>query len=242
MLRIVRKTYHEAVGCAAASMSTIRLHQFHSSSTSFRVRIALGLKGVPWERVPVTLRWQDGDHDRAEYKAINPQGNVPMLEVDGIRVQQSLAIIDFLERTYPDPPLYPADAAGRARALSIALHVACEIQAMNNLRVERYLAQQLKQDDDALRSWRRHWISVGFDAIEQQLLSGGTGAYCHGDTPTVADCCLVPQVYNSLRPTVAIRLSRWPTISRIYKTCLDNPIIHAALPTSQPDYVDPIHH
>lgn len=223
-------------------MSTIRLHQFHSSSTSFRVRIALGLKGVPFERVPVTLRFQDGDHDRREYKEINPQGNVPLLEVDGLRVQQSLAIIDFLDRAYPEPPLYPADPAGRARVLSIALHVACEIQPPNNLRVERYLANELKLDGAALRAWRLHWISVGFDAIEQQLQSGGTGAYCHGDSPTVADCCLVPQIYNSQRPVVGADLTKWPTIARIYKTCLENPIIHAALPTSQPDYVDPIHH
>jgi len=225
-----------------APMTTMRLHHFHSSSTSFRVRIALGLKGLSFDRVPMTLRWKDADHDRPEYKALNPQSNVPLLETDGMRMQQSLAIIDFLDRAYPEPPLYPGDPAGRARVLSIALHIACEIQPLNNLRVERYLVNELKIDAAAGKAWRQHWIAVGFDAIEKQLESGGTGAFCHGDVPTVADCCLVPQVYNALRPAVGADITRWPHIARIYKTCLEHPAFHGALPTSQPDYVDPVHH
>ncbi|HTL34479.1 MAG TPA: maleylacetoacetate isomerase [Kofleriaceae bacterium] len=223
-------------------MSMIRLHQWHSSSTSFRVRIALGLKRLTFERINVTLKWENADHDTKEYGELNPQRNIPVLEDHGVRIMQSLAIIDYLDLTYPEPPLYPKDAAGRARVLSIALHVTCEIQPMNNLRVQRYLVNNLKIDADANRAWQQHWIGVGFDAIEQQLQSASTGAYCHGDTPTVADCCLVPQVYNALRPAVGADISRWPTIQRIYNTCLENPIIHAALPTSQPDFESPSGH
>jgi len=222
---------------------TPRFHNWHSSSTSFRVRIALKLKRVAYENVPVNLRWQDSDHDRPEFHALNPQANVPVLEVGDARLQQSLAILDYLDHTYPEPPLFPADALGRARVWSIALHVACEIQALNNLRVQRHLVSELHVAQDALTPWQQHWISVGFNAIERQLAeSAATGIYCHGDTPTAADCCLVPQVYNSLRPVVGLDLARWPTIQRIYRACLEHPAIAAALPTNQPEFESPTGH
>jgi maleylacetoacetate isomerase len=214
----------------------IELHSFHSSSTSFRVRIALGLKRLEYRYVPVTLRWEDGDHDRAEFKAMNPQGNVPFLIDGDVRVQQSLAIIDYLDRTYPEPRLFPEDAAGRARVWSLALHLACEVQPLNNLRVERHLAGALEMEPDALKAWRRHWIAVGFDNVERQLASGGTGTFCHGETPSAADCCLVPQVYNALRPVVDHDLGRWPTIRRIYEACLALDAVQRGLPKNQPDW------
>ena len=224
-------------------MTGIRFHNWHSSSTSFRVRIALKLKRVAYENVPVNLRWQDSDHDTAAFHALNPQRNVPVLEVEGARLQQSLAILDYLDHTYPDPPLMPADALGRARVWSIALHVACEIQSLNNLRVQRHLVTELKVAQDALVPWQQHWIGVGFDAIERQLAdSPATGIYCHGDTPTIADCCLVPQVYNSQRPVVGADLARWPTIQRIYRACLEHPAFAAALPTNQPEFESPVGH
>jgi maleylacetoacetate isomerase len=222
---------------------TLRFHNWHSSSTSFRVRIALELKRVEYENVPINLRWENSDHDTAAFRALNPQANVPVLEVGAERLQQSLAILDYLDHAYPDPPLMPADPLGRARVWSIALHVACEIQSLNNLRVQRYLVNELKVAQDVLTPWQRHWISVGFDAIERQLAdSPATGIYCHGDTPTIADCCLVPQVYNSLRPVVGLDLGRWPTIQRVYRACLEHPAIAAALPTNQPEFESPKEH
>jgi len=222
---------------------TPRFHNWHSSSTSFRVRIALKLKRVAYENMPVNLRWQDSDHDTAAFGAINPQGNVPVLEVGDARLQQSLAILDYLDRVYPDPPLFPGDPLGRGRVWSIALHVACEIQALNNLRVQRHLVNELKVAQDVLTPWQQHWIRVGFDAIEKQLAdSPATGRFCHGDTLSVADCCLVPQVYNSQRPVVGLDLARWPTIARVYRACLEHPAVVAALPTNQPEFESPAGH
>lgn len=222
----------------------MRFHNWHSSSTSFRVRIALNLKGLAYENVPVELRWQDGDQDSAEYRALNPQQNVPLLEVDGARLQQSLAILEYLDRTHPEPPLMPADAVGRARVWSIALHVACEIQAVNNLRVQRYLVNQLKVAKDDNVAWQRHWIAVGFDAIERMLAdSPATGTYCHGDFPTIADCCLIPQAYNAQRPIIGYDLAqKWPTIGRVFAACMANPAFERALPKHQPGFESPTEH
>lgn len=216
----------------------MKLHNFHSSSASLRVRIALHLKGLAYEYVPVRLAWRDGDQDRPGYRDFNPQANVPVLVDGDVRIQQSLAILEYLEETHPAPPLLPGDPAGRARVRSLALWIACEIQPLNNLRVERFLAQSLAQDDDGLKRWRRQWIDVGFDALERMLSSSpATGRFCHGDRPTMADCCLVPQVRNALRPTVGADLSRWPAIERIHAACLALPEVERALPQHQPDYV-----
>ena len=224
-------------------MNRPTLHHFHSSSTSFRVRIALAVKGIDYQSVPIHLRWQDGDHDRPEYRAFNPQGNVPVLVDGGHPIVQSLAIIDYLDRTHPEPPLFPADPAGRARVWSLALWIACEIQPPNNLRVQRHLAATAGLDQSALSRWQRHWIQIGFDALETQLASSSaTGRFCHGDTPTAADCCLVPQVYNALRPVVGMDLAVWPTIDRIYRHCLTLPAVSSSLPTSQPDFESPAGH
>jgi|RhiMethySRZTD1v2_1073278.scaffolds.fasta_scaffold07622_9 maleylacetoacetate isomerase len=217
----------------------MKLYHFHSSSTSFRVRMALHLKGIGFEHALVTMRWSDGDHDTEAFKRLNPQGNLPVLAEAEHSFAQSLAICEYLEETRPDPPLLPRAPAERARVRSLCLHIACEIQSMNNLRVERVLANELGFDQEALRNWRRRWIEVGFRAIEAMLgRDAGTARFCHGDSPTFADCFLVPQVYNALRPTVDLDLARWPTISRIYRECLALPAVERALPKNQPGYVD----
>jgi maleylacetoacetate isomerase len=221
----------------------MELHNWHSSSTSFRVRIALAIKGCAYENVPVELRWEGGDHETAAYRVINPQANVPLLVDGDAHVMQSLAIIEYLEQTRPEPPLYPAGAAERARVRSIALYVACEIQPLNNLRAQRQLVAQFSADDAALGCWQRHWCDIGFDALEAQLAGHpSTGRFCHGDTPTVADCFLVPQVYNSQRPVVGADLSRWPTIARIYASCLERPEFERSLPVNQPGFENPVGH
>jgi maleylpyruvate isomerase len=230
-------------GAQRGMVMTLKFHNWHSSSTSFRVRIALKLKGVAYDNVPVNLRWQDSDHDQPAFRALNPQANVPVIEVGSARIMQSLAILDYLDRVYPEPSLFPADALGRARVWSIALHVACEIQALTNLRTQRHLVNELHVAQDVLKPWQQHWIRVGFDAIERQLAeSSDTGAFCHGDQLTIADCCLVPQIYNSQRPAVGLDLARWPTIARIYDACLQHPAVQAALPTNQPEFESPTGH
>jgi maleylpyruvate isomerase len=220
----------------------MRLYSWHSSSTSFRVRIALALKGCSYEQVQVNLAWAQSDHDKPEYRTFNPQANIPVLVEDGARIAQSLAIIEYLEETRPEPPLLPKAAAERARVRSMALFVACEIQPPNNLRVQRQLSAQLGADQAALSRWQLHWCQVGFEALEQLLQEPATGRFCHGDTPTLADCFLVPQVYSSLRPVVGADLSPWPTIRRIYESCLALPAVQKALPQNQPGFESPAGH
>lgn len=203
----------------------------------------MALKGLSFEHVPVNLRWENSDHDRPEYRAFNPQANIPVLIDDGVQLNQSLAILEYLEEIRPEPPLLPKDPAGRARVRSLALFVACEMQPPNSLRVQRQLAAQFGADSNALSAWQLHWCDVGFSALEVQLSSSAaTGRFCHGDSPTVADCFLVPQVYSSQRPVVNANLSRWPTIRRIYETCLALPPFTGGLPQNQPDFESPIGH
>lgn len=221
----------------------MKLHHFHSSSTSFRVRIALNLKRLEVDYVPVTLGWKDADHDQPGYRELNPQQNVPVLEDGGETLVQSLAIVEYLDETHPDPPLLPRDPLGRARVRGLALYVACEIQPPNNLRVQRHLAATFAADPAALSAWQLHWITVGFDALEMQLArSSHTGRFCHGDTPTVADAFLVPQMYNAQRPVVGADISSWPTLRRIWDACMALPEFERALPTNQPGFESPSGH
>src|SRR3954452_3646022 len=190
-------------------MATPVLYDYFRSSAAYRVRIALNLKGIAYERVPVNLL--DGAQREADYRARNPQGLVPMLEVDGQRLTQSLAIIDYLDSTRPEPPLVPPDPADRAHVLALALSVACDIHPLNNLRVLRYLSRELDAPQPARDLWYRHWVAEGLAALEA-LAAPRAGRFLFGDKPTLADICLVPQLYNARRFEVPI--DAWPTLVR----------------------------
>jgi maleylpyruvate isomerase len=221
----------------------MELHHWHSSSTSFRVRIALALKGISYEKVNVELRPDDGGHEAPTYRALNPQRNVPLLVDGAARIMQSLAIMEYLEETHPAPPIFPRRPAERARVRSLALFVACEIQPLNNMRAQKQLIAQFGTGQEALSRWQLHWCELGFDILEAQLAKDpATGTFCHGDSPTAADCFLVPQVYNSQRPVVGADLGTWPTIARIYEACLALPAFEQSLPRHQPGFVDPTDH
>ena len=216
----------------------MKLHGYSLSSAAFRVRIALNLKNLDYESVPVHLR--RGDQRNPEFLGINPQGLVPALEdpalEDGGRTLiQSLPIIEYLDETYPEPPLLPRDAAGRARVRALAAIVACDIHPLNNLRVLRYLLRALGQDETAVAAWYNHWIAEGFDAIEALLAADRrTGRFCHGDAPGLADIALAPQVVNAAR--YRLDLTPYPTITRIFEACMTLDAFAAAHPERQPDF------
>jgi len=191
-------------------MSRPLLHDYFRSSAAYRVRIALALKGVEHDGVSVDLR--SGDQRSADYKARNPQGFVPMLEVDGLKLTQSLAIITYLEATRPEPPLLPASAADQAHVRAMALLIACDIHPLNNLRVLHYLKNELGQEEPARDAWYRHWIAEGFAALEA-LAAPRAGKFLFGDAPTLADVCLVPQMYNARRFDVP--LDDYPLLVRV---------------------------
>jgi maleylpyruvate isomerase len=210
----------------------IRLYTYFRSGTSHRVRIALNLKGLTYEQLPVHL--VRGEQQQEPYRTLNPQGLLPLLEDDATRVSQSLAIIDYLERTHPEPRLLPKDAAGEARVRSLALICACEMHPLNNLRVLRYLSRTLGLDQAARDAWCRHWMEEGFAALERRLTGEPeTGRFCHGDRPTMADICLVPQVVSSER--WGTDLDPYPTVRRIHAACLELEAFVAAMPANQPD-------
>ncbi|HWD48568.1 MAG TPA: maleylacetoacetate isomerase [Rhizomicrobium sp.] len=214
--------------------SDFTLYGYFRSSAAFRARIALNLKGIKPEQRFIHLLKDGGQQHSADYKAINPQELIPALVHDGHTITQSLAIIEYLNEIVPQPPLLPADAHGRAYCREIAYAVACDIHPVNNLRIGQYIKRTFKTQDEDVLSWQRHWITVGFDAIEKILAtSAETGAYCHGDVPTIADICLIPQVANARRANLDI--AAWPTIARIETHALANPAFDAALPKNQPD-------
>ena len=211
----------------------MKLYGYFRSSAAFRVRIALNLKKLNYESAFIHLR--RGDQRQPGFLDINPQGLVPALEVDDTLLIQSLPIIEYLDETYPEPPLLPSDAKGRARVRALAAMVACDIHPINNLRVLRYLLRPLGQDEAAVETWYNHWIAEGFGALERLLAEGDrTGRFCHGDTPGLADIVLVPQVFNANRYQ-SLDLTPYPTIVRIYQTCLGIDAFAAAHPDRQPD-------
>jgi maleylacetoacetate isomerase len=177
-------------------MAEARLFDYFRSSAAYRVRIALNLKGVAWESIPIDLRTRA--QSSPDYLARNPQGLVPLLEVDGLALSQSLAIIDYLEATRASPPLFPADAADRAHVLALALVIACDIHPLNNLRVLRYLAGPLGQPEEQRNVWYHHWLREGLSALEA-MARPRAGRFLFGDSPTVADIFLVPQLFNARR-------------------------------------------
>jgi maleylacetoacetate isomerase len=215
-------------------MSDFALYGYFRSSAAFRARIALNLKGIKPELRFVHLLRNGGEQHTPEYKALNPQELIPSLVHDGHTITQSLAIIEYLNEIVPEPPLLPLDAYGRARCRELAYAVACDIHPVNNLRVGQYIKRTFKTQDEDVFSWQRHWITVGFDALEKMLSSSPrTGKFCHGDTPTIADICLIPQVANARR--VKLEIGTWPTIARIEAHALTHPAFDAALPKNQPD-------
>ena len=209
------------------------LYGYFRSSAAYRVRIALNLKGLAYDQAPVNL--VKGEQKSDDFRTHNPLGLVPVLETDdGTQLTQSLAICEYLEERHPEPPLLPVDAEGRARVRSLAQLVACEIHPLNNLKVLKYLVHELKLDDEAKLAWYRHWIAEGFTALEARLASeSASGAFCHGDSPTLADVCLVPQVFNAER--FECDLSAYPTLRRITERCRALDAFAKAAPGEQPD-------
>ncbi|HYC65528.1 MAG TPA: maleylacetoacetate isomerase [Reyranellaceae bacterium] len=212
----------------------MKLIGYFRSSAAYRVRIALNLKGIAVDHESRHLR--KGEHTAPDYVAINPQKLVPALVTDsGDVLSQSLAILEYLEETHPNPPILPKDPVGRARVRSLALILAADVHPIQNLRVMGYIRKNYKQDDDGAFAWSRHWIETGFEAYEATVAKDKkTGAFSHGDSPTIADLCLVPQVFNAAR--FKVDMAKYPTIRRINETCLRLPAFDAARPEKQPDF------
>ncbi|HYE41233.1 MAG TPA: maleylacetoacetate isomerase [Ramlibacter sp.] len=210
----------------------MKLYNYFRSSASFRVRIALELKGLPYEYIPVHLA--KGEHKEQQYAAVSASQLVPALVLDdGQLLQQSMAIIEYLDETHPNPPLLPADALGRARVRALAQLVACEIHPLNNLRVLKYLVRELKVEEEAKNTWYRHWVRSGLEMFEKELQQLPAGRYCWGDAPTLADCCLVPQVFNGQR--FGVDFSGLPRTMAAFEACMQHPAFRKAQPSSCPD-------
>ena len=210
----------------------MELFNYFRSSASHRVRIALGLKGLPYDYQPVHLL--KNEQLAPAFAALAPGRLVPLLRDGDVVLTQSLAIIEYLDETHPEPPLLPADAAGRARVRALALDVACEIHPLNNLRVLRYLVNDLKVSEDDKNRWYRHWVETGLETVEAQLAgSPFTGRFCHGDMPTLADCVLVPQIFNAQRQNC--RLDPVPTVMRVFDECMQLDAFAQAQPSACPD-------
>jgi len=210
----------------------MKLYTYFRSSAAFRVRIALNLKGLAYE--PSFVHLARGEHRGPDYGAVNPQALVPTLEDDGKRITQSLAIIEYLDETRPKPPLLPSDPLGRARVRSLSMLIASEIHPINNLRVLQHLKRTLGQNEDGINAWYRHWIGDGLAKFEADLVNGKTaGKFCYGDAPTMADCCLVPQIFNAQRYQCDTAL--YPSAMRIFAECMKLDAFDRAQASKQPD-------
>jgi maleylpyruvate isomerase len=212
----------------------MKLYTYFRSSAAYRVRIALNLKGLAYDAVPVHLLRGGGEQLREEYIKMNPSGLVPTFQNDYITLTQSMAILEYLEDEYPQVPLLPKDAAGRARVRELAQIIACDIHPVNNLRVLRYLVNDLGLSEEVKTQWYRHWLVGGLEVLEKHIARDpSAGPLCHGYLPTIADCCLVPQVFNAQRH--GIDISAYPNIARVNAACVDMPAFVAAHPSNQPD-------
>ena len=210
----------------------MKLYTYFRSSAAFRVRIALNLKGLKYE--PIFIHLAKGEHRKPGYSGVYPQGLLPTLvDDDGEVLSQSLAIMEYLDQTHPQPALLPNDPAGRARVRSLSLLVACEIHPLNNLRVLQYLKRQLGQNEEQINTWYRHWVADGLLRLEADLSKGGTGKFSHGDTPTMADCCLVPQIFNAKRFNV--NFDGLPRTMAAFDACMALPAFQQAQPSACPD-------
>lgn len=209
----------------------MKLYTYFRSSAAFRVRIALNLKGLAYQ--PVFVHLAKGEHRAATYSKVNVQALLPTLELDdGTRINQSLAIIEYLDETHPAKPLIPKDVLGKARVRSLSYLIASEIHPLNNLRVLQHLKRALGQSEDQVNSWYRHWIADGLAKLEAEL-AGGKGKFCHGDSPTMADCCLVPQIFNAKR--YQSDLAPYPNTMRVFDACMQQEAFDRAQPSKQPD-------
>ena len=209
----------------------MKLYTYFRSSAAFRVRIALNLKGLAYE--PAFVHLARGEHRAPGYGAINPQALVPTLEDAGRLLTQSLAIIEYLDETRPEIPLLPKDPLARARVRSLSMLIACEIHPLNNLRVLQHLKRALGQNDDQVNAWYRHWIADGLAKLEAELARPGTGKFSHADSPSMADCCLVPQIFNAQRYQCNTR--PYPTAMRVFAECMKLQAFDRAQPSKQPD-------
>lgn len=213
----------------------MQLYSFFNSSTSYRVRIALALKGQEYGYHGVNLR--SGEQRSAAHRELSPVGGVPVLvDDDGVQLTQSLAIIDYLDAKLPEPRLIPQDALARARVLEVANLIACDIHPINNLRVLGYLQKELGVTAEQKDAWYRHWVAEGLAAVEELLRRhGGEGPYCFGAAPTLADCCLVPQVANAVR--MGCDVEPYARVMAVYRHCLEQPAFQRAAPSQQPDFI-----
>jgi maleylacetoacetate isomerase/maleylpyruvate isomerase len=209
----------------------MKLYNYFRSSASFRVRIALNLKGLDYDYIPVHIA--RGEHKTGPFAAISPDMLVPLLEDEGERLTQSMAIMEYLDEVHAEPALLPHDPVGRARVRALSESIACEIHPLNNLRVLKYLVRELKLDDDAKNAWYRHWVREGILAFERQLALLPAATYCHGNTPTMADCCLVPQVFNGQR--FDCDFSGLPRTMAAFEACMQLEAFQRAQPSHCPD-------
>lgn len=212
----------------------MKLYNYFRSSASYRVRIALALKGLSYDYEAVHLA--KGEHLMQGYAALAADGLVPLLVEGGNALSQSLAIIEYLDETHPTPSLLPQDALGRARVRALSLSIACEIHPLNNLRVLKYLSRDLQVSEEAKNTWYRHWVALGLAAFERQLAALPTSTYCYGDTPTMADCCLVPQIFNAKR--FDCDLSAYPRTMAAFNACMKLEAFSSTAPAKCPDYFE----
>ncbi len=210
----------------------MKLYGYWRSSAAYRVRIAMHLKGLDFDSIPVHLVKDGGEQHKAAYTDLNPTHLVPTLVDEDITLHQSIAIIEYLEDKYPALSVYPKDIVAKAKVKALALDVACEIHPVNNLRVQQYLVNEFSLHESDKLKWSHHWMRLGFAAVEQQLMANA-GKYCFGDNITMADICLVPQVYNANR--FNLDMSEFPNISRVVENCNQHPAFIAALPENQAD-------
>jgi len=213
----------------------VKLYTYFRSSAAFRVRIALNLKALAYE--PAFVHLAKGEHRQPAFTAVNPQGLLPALAVDGAHLAQSIAIMEYLEEAHPQPPLLPKHPLERARVRSLSLIVACEIHPLNNPRVLKYVKNTLGRSQEEIDAWYRHWIADGLAKLEAELGRPGTERHCHGDAPSMADCCLVPQIFNAQR--FACDLKPYPTVMRVFDACMRLEAFDRAQPSKQPDAESP---